>query len=58
MTLPTEPFAALQEMLDLLSTTPGAIIYRHADGWRALEPAQPGYVLRLDSERYPYWSPT
>src|SRR5690606_12869055 len=57
VTLPTEPFEALQRMLDLLSTTPGAIVYRHPDGWRALEPGPIGYVLKLDNDRLPYWAP-
>lgn len=57
VTLPTEPFEAIQRMLDLLSTTPGAIIYRAPDGWRALEPGPMGYILHLNEARLPEWRP-
>lgn len=47
----------IQEALDVLSQTPGAILYRDEDRWRALEPTQVGDVLALDTDLLPGWFP-
>lgn len=55
MALTPEVYATLQEFLDVLSQTPGAIIYRGADSWEALEPGPVGYILSLNASQIPYW---
>lgn len=42
--------------LDVFSQTPGAILYRGPEGWRALEPGTPGQVLAIGDDRLPYWA--
>lgn len=53
--LPSEPLAALRRLLDVLSQTPGAILYRGPDRWQALEPGNVGDILELDENRLPRW---
>jgi hypothetical protein len=48
-------YEQLQGLLDVLSQTPGAIIYRDVDGWKALQPGSVGQVLTLNSELLPEW---
>lgn len=56
MTVETsDPYNLLQQLLDVLSQTPGAIIYRDIDGWKALEPTQAGDVLTLNNDLLPEW---
>lgn len=50
------PEQDLSDQLDVLSQTPGAIIYRGEDRWLALEPGDIGDVLALDDDLMPYWA--
>lgn len=47
----------IREGLDVLGQTPGSILYRDADRWRALEPGNPGEVLAIDVDGMPGWFP-
>lgn len=45
----------LREALDVLGQTPGSILYRDQDRWRALEPGNIGDVLAIDTDGMPGW---
>lgn len=53
----SDPYALLQQFLDILSQEPGAILYRGPDMWEALHPGDPGSLLVLSDERLPIWEP-
>jgi len=46
---------ALQLVLDMLSSEPGAILYRGEQKWEALLPSASGEVLTLDANLMPSW---
>lgn len=46
-----------QLILDLVTTTPGSIIYRDIDGWHGLGPTTNGYVLSFLNGQ-PLWIPS
>ena len=50
-----EPLRNLQELLDLISNTPGAILYRDYDRWRALVPERSGLILGVNGSNLPEW---
>lgn len=50
-----DDFERLQKLLDVLSTTPGAILVRGPDTWIALEPGPVGYVLVIGEGGVPTW---
>lgn len=45
----------IREGLDVLGQTPGSILYRDEDRWRALEPGEIGQVLAIDTDGMPGW---
>lgn len=52
-----DPFAILQQFLDILSDQPGAILYRAPEQWEALHPGDPGSILTLSTALLPVWTP-
>lgn len=58
MTDPTTyPPRALQELLDLISDQPGAILYRGPNRWEAVTPNNIGDQLTLSADLLPVWLP-
>lgn len=53
----SDPFAILQELLDLISDEPGAILYRGPQQWEALLPEAPASTLILGPDGLPIWDP-
>lgn len=45
----------VSNLLDIIGASPGMILYRDQEVWRALAPGQPGQVLLIDSEGIPFW---
>jgi hypothetical protein len=52
----TGDYARLQALLDLIGTTPGAILVRGPDKWIALLPGTEGYVLAVGAGGLPEWT--
>lgn len=47
--------AQVQQCLDLISDTPGAILVRGPDRWIGLVPDHPGQILVADENGMPQW---
>jgi len=45
----------VQLILDQIGTTPGMLVYRRPEGWRALAPGNTGQVLALNAAKLPVW---
>lgn len=48
-------YVAVQELLDVLGTTPGSIMIRGPDRWVALLPGEIGFVLVINNGGLPEW---
>jgi len=46
---------AMQATLDLISTQPGAILYRGYNDWEAAAPDHPGQILVIQANGLPAW---
>lgn len=51
-----DTYTDLQRLLDSLSQTPGSILYRDDNAWKALPPGEIGQVLAIDNNLRPYWA--
>ena len=45
----------LSFLLDIFTETPGGLLVRRPEGWRGLEPGEPGQVLYSDPNGLPQW---
>lgn len=57
MTTPlTDDYTRLQQLLDVIGNTPGAILVRGPERWIALQPGPEGWVLAIGPGAVPEWT--
>lgn len=45
----------VSQLLDLIGSTEGAILYRGPEHWQILPPGNPGQVLEVGADAIPRW---